>query len=67
MKTRIKVSGMSCGHCVQRVTKSLEGLPGVKNVKVDLKSGEAAFDKPDAVSMDDIRKAIEKAGYQVQS
>ncbi|MDD5094771.1 MAG: cation transporter [Dehalococcoidia bacterium] len=65
MATKIKVNGMTCGHCVQHVTKALQELPGVKNVKVDLKSGEAAFDKPDTVTMDQVAKAVEKAGYQV--
>lgn len=66
MVTKIKVKGMSCGHCVKRVTRALESLPGLKNVKVDLQSGEAAFEKPDKVSMDEIVKAIQEAGYQVE-
>jgi len=66
MMNKIKVKGMSCEHCVKRVTKALEDLPGVKNVKVDLKSGEATFDKPDTVTMDDIIKAIKESGYQVE-
>lgn len=63
--TKIKVNGMSCQHCVKHVIEALQGLPGVRNVKVDLRSGEATFDKPDAVTMDEITKAIQKAGYQV--
>jgi len=61
----IKVSGMSCQHCVDHVTKALEGLPGVKNVHVDLSSGEATFDNPDSVASEDIARAIEDAGYEV--
>ncbi|MFA4836942.1 MAG: heavy metal-associated domain-containing protein [Dehalococcoidia bacterium] len=65
MVTKIKVNGMSCQHCVKHVTEALQKMPGVKNVKVDLKSGEATFDKPDKVTMDEVAKAIEKAGYEV--
>ena len=65
MQTKIKVNGMSCDHCVAHVTKALEGLPGVKDVKVSLESGDTSFEKPDAVSMDEVKKAVEEAGYQV--
>lgn len=65
MMMKLKIQGMSCEHCAKHVTKALEGLPGVKKVKVDLKSGEAAFDKPDTVTMDQIAKAVSEAGYLV--
>ena len=60
MKTKIKVTGMSCEHCVKRVTKAIESIAGIKDVQVDLKSGEATFDKPEEMSMNDIVKAIKK-------
>ncbi len=63
--TTIKISGMSCEHCVKRVTKALESLPGVKNVKVSLKSGEATFERPENLSVEEIARAIEEAGYKV--
>jgi Cu+-exporting ATPase len=31
---RLEVGGMSCGKCVRRVTKALEGLPGAGTVEV---------------------------------
>lgn len=47
--TIIRISGMSCGHCTASVTKALEALPGISNVKVSLDPGQAAFDAaPDA-------------------
>jgi len=66
MKTKIKVTGMSCEHCVKRVTKAIESIAGIKDVQVDLKSGEATFDKPEEMSMNDIVKAIKKTGYEVE-
>ena len=32
----IKVKGMSCNHCVMAVTKALNEVDGVRDVKVDL-------------------------------
>ena len=66
MKTKIKVTGMSCEHCVKRVTKAIESIAGIKDVQVDLKSGKATFDKPETVSMEEIVKAIKKTGYEVE-
>jgi len=45
------------------VTKALTDLPGVKNVRVDLVKGEATFEKGQDLAPDQIRKAIEGAGY----
>ncbi len=64
-KRTIKISGMSCEHCVKRVTKALETLPGVKNVKVSLERAEATLEAPAELSLEKIAKAIREAGYQV--
>lgn len=64
MKT-IKIKGMSCNHCVMAVTKALNGIEGIKDVKVDLEKGEATFDEARPVDMAIISEQIEKAGYGV--
>lgn len=61
----IKVKGMSCNHCVKAVTKALNEIEGIKNVKVDLDKGEASFDEVKPVTMDTVREHIEKFGYEV--
>jgi copper ion binding protein len=60
---RIKIKGMTCQHCVMSVTKALGTLPGVKNLRVDLVKGEAAFENTQNISRDSLRKAVEDAGY----
>lgn len=67
-KINIPVYGMTCEHCVRRVTKALEKLPGVENVRVTLTDSKAflAFDS-NQVSIDDINHAIEEAGYSTKS
>ena len=42
--TTLKVSGMTCGHCVRTVTEALEGVDGVKSAQVDLATGKARVD-----------------------
>jgi len=63
--TRIKIKGMSCNHCVMSVTKTLSEIDGIKNVKVDLKGGEATFDEVKPVDMAVVRERLKKAGYEV--
>ena len=60
----IKIKGMTCNHCVMAVTKALNEIDGIKDVKVDLEKGEATFEgKP--IDMDLVREKIKKAGYEV--
>ena len=65
-KAEIKISGMSCGHCVARVEKSLKDIDGVKNVEVDLKTGKASV-KYDSkkVELSKLKDAVKEAGYDV--
>lgn len=44
MTTELKVTGMSCGHCVKAVEGALKAIPGVQEVKVDLQSGKATVE-----------------------
>jgi copper ion binding protein len=66
-KITLKISGMSCNHCVMHVTKALEGLDGVREAKVSLadKNAEVTFDesKADKAKM---AEAVKEAGYSVE-
>jgi copper chaperone len=61
----LRIKGMSCNHCVMAVTQALEGIDGVKEVKVDLDKGEAYFEETAPVDMNTITDQIKKAGYEV--
>ena len=64
MKT-VKIKGMSCQHCANAVTKALNEIDGVKDVKVDLSKGEASFEEMTPVDMDSVRGRVKQAGYEV--
>lgn len=59
----MKVSGMSCGHCVQTVTKAIQARDAYARVLVNLEDGlvsaETALDRASAI------QAIEATGYKV--
>ncbi len=40
----LKITGMSCGHCVRAVTTALQSVEGVRSVQVDLGAGRATVD-----------------------
>ncbi len=65
MKT-VKVKGMSCMHCVNSVVEALSALEGVGDVKVDLSSGEAQLEEIRPVDQEEIRKAVEQIGFEVE-
>jgi copper chaperone len=62
----IKIKGMSCQHCVMAVTKALAAIDGIKNVQVDLKSGQASYEETKPVDAGIIAAAVKKAGYEVE-
>lgn len=64
-KTKLKIGGMSCQHCVKTVTDALTELQGVKRAKVNLRKGEAVvhFDESH-VSTENLAKAITAAGFE---
>lgn len=66
MKKVMTIEGMSCGHCVMRVTKALEETPGVSSAKVNLLDGRASVEGEDLDS-NLLRGAVIKAGYTVIS
>jgi copper chaperone len=65
-KITLDVIGMSCQGCVGSVTRVLKATPGVETVDVKLVPGRAdvTFD-PSRTSADDLKRAIEDAGYGV--
>ncbi len=60
----IKIAGMTCGHCVQRVKKVLTGLAGVAELHVDIGSARVRYDEG-LISAEKIEHAIEEAGYTI--
>jgi Cd2+/Zn2+-exporting ATPase/Cu+-exporting ATPase len=62
----VSIQGMDCAECTLHVQKAIASLPGVRSVDVFLTSERAVVHlDPDQVDLDDIRKAVEGAGYAV--
>jgi copper ion binding protein len=59
------VTGMTCSHCVQAVTGEISALAGVADVRVDLASGAVTVTSDAPLTDDDVRAAIDEAGYEL--
>jgi copper chaperone len=42
--TTLKISGMSCNHCVHAVKQALQNTAGVQRAEVDLQKGRAVVE-----------------------
>ena len=59
------VSGMTCSHCVQAVTRELSALPGVADVQVDLAAGAVTVTSEAPLTDEEVRAAVDEAGYEL--
>ena len=64
--TELKISGMSCQHCVQHVTKALSAVPGVHEADVRLDEGRALVRHENA-DVQALIAAVEDAGYAAET
>ena len=63
----LRVNGMHCQNCVDKVSGSVAGLNGITNVNVSLESGLVDVDYDDSlINQTDIMRAIINVGYEAQ-
>ncbi|HEV2345857.1 MAG TPA: heavy-metal-associated domain-containing protein [Actinocrinis sp.] len=61
------VTGMHCSHCAHSVTEEVSTIDGVTAVDVDVDGGRVTVTSTQQLSIDDMRAAIDEAGYQLVS
>jgi copper chaperone len=62
--TKLKIDGMTCGHCAMHVQKALAGIDGVTSVEVNLQAGEAEIEG--SATGESLIKAVEAEGYSAR-
>ncbi len=68
VSTSLNIGGMTCAACVYHVERALTGVPGVSKASVNLGVEKAAVEfSPGLTTMDDLRRAVEEAGYRVDA
>ncbi len=65
-ETIIKVEGMVCGGCENRVQNALKTLEGVENVVADHTNGTVTITAKEEVSISVMKETIEDLGFEVK-
>lgn len=60
----LKITGMTCGHCVKAATKALQDVPGVDSAEVTLEPGSAVVHGNADISA--LIAAIKEEGYEAE-
>ncbi|QDX39565.1 heavy-metal-associated domain-containing protein [Salarchaeum sp. JOR-1] len=63
--TTLTVSGMTCGHCEQKVEDALSGVEGVTEASADRELGTATVEGD--ADTDALVAAVEDAGYDASA
>jgi copper chaperone len=60
------IQGMSCGGCVNSLTRVLKSVPGIEPVNVEVGRAVLRFD-PALITADTIKAAVDRAGFSLIS
>jgi copper chaperone len=64
-ETTFTISGMSCGGCVNSLTRVLKSVPGIEPIKIEV--GKAQLRLADRVTSQTVKEAVARAGFEVTS
>jgi len=64
-KEIINIEGMSCEHCVKKLSDALKKINGVAKAKVSLEDGSASIYYKNEIDLNEIKTVIEGLGYKV--
>jgi len=59
------IRGMSCGGCVNSLTRVLKSVPGIEPIKIEV--GKAQLRLDDRATSRTVKDAVERAGFEVTS
>jgi copper chaperone CopZ len=59
----LKITGMTCGHCVGHVKNALQNVEGVTEARVDLATGRAIVTGQE-LNTRQLVEAVEEEGYE---
>ena len=57
------IEGMSCGGCVNSLTRVLKSVPGIEPLKIEV--GKAKLRLDDTVTTEVVKAAVDRAGFEV--
>ena len=60
------ISGMSCGGCVNSLTRVLKTVPGIEPLKIEVGKASLRLDS-EKVTSEAVKAAVARAGFEVTS
>ena len=66
MTAEIKVRGMHCNHCIEKIKRFVGKVSGVSKVEVDLEQKIVAVDFALPATLEAIKEAILDSGFEVE-
>ena len=66
VETTVVIGGMSCGGCVNSLTRVLSAVPGIEPLRIEVGKARLKLDA-EVVTPDVIAAAVERAGFTVVS
>ena len=67
VRTVYQVRGMTCGHCVSAVSSEITAIDGVRDVQVELATGDVTVSSDRPLDPAAVAAAVDEAGYQLAS
>ena len=64
MKKIIKIDGMGCQHCVNRIAEALSAIDGVDVLEVSLEDKSATVDVEESIADETLMNAIDEEGFE---
>lgn len=64
MKKVIKIDGMGCQHCVNRITEALSAIDGVEVLEVSLEDKSATVDVEESIADETLMNSIDEEGFE---
>lgn len=66
MEKIIKVSGITCESCVDKISKNLFSLPEIENITIDITNSTITLELNDHIADDTIKSVLKASGkYEV--
>ena len=57
------ISGMSCGGCVNSLTRVLKAVPGIEPIKIEVGKAQLRLNGP--ATSQTVKDAVNRAGFEV--
>lgn len=66
-KAVFAIKGMHCASCASNIQRSLASVKGVRNIGINVIMKKGTADVDDSVSEAELKKAVQRAGYEATS